>query len=157
LKKERKEESFLKKPWYKGGQYAMAEFIAEHLKYPVEARENKVQGKVRLKLSIDYLGSVIDARVQSGLGYGCDEEAKRVAALLKFEVTKTPRKLKVTFHRNINISFQLNENRKEARPHPIHQRNQQFVYNIVASKKSKENKEEHNAQSTTVYNIKLNF
>lgn len=43
--------------------------------YPREARRNEVEGVVRLKVTIDWTGKVIAARVVSGLGYGLDEAA----------------------------------------------------------------------------------
>ncbi len=158
MKKERREESFLRKPWYKGGGQAMSKFIAENLKYPEEARNNKVEGKVRLRLSIDYLGGVVEAKVQSGLGHGCDEEAVRVAKLLKFEVAKTPRKLKVVFHRVININFNLNKSKRIHNKPQVGPSSQpkQFVYNVVVSKKKDKPIEEKPKSNTFSYTLKIN-
>jgi protein TonB len=46
-------------------------------------------------------------KVISGLGHGCDEEAERLVRLFKFQVPKSPRKLKVKFTKNIKIHFKL--------------------------------------------------
>jgi protein TonB len=55
------------------------------LKYPEPARNKKIKGKVFVKISIDQEGRVIDAKVLKGIGYGCDEEALRLASLLRFK------------------------------------------------------------------------
>lgn len=66
--------------------------------------QNKVSGVVRLRYGINSKGAVTETQVIHSLGYGCDEEAERVVKLLKYEVPKH-RKMKVKFHRTINIRF----------------------------------------------------
>jgi protein TonB len=46
-------------------------------KYPDEARENDIEGTVRLQVAVSADGKVTDVRVLQGLGYGLDEEAVR--------------------------------------------------------------------------------
>ena len=106
MKKEAKDKHFIKKPIYEGGPKAMKKFIGENLRYPKEALENKIQGTVYVRYDIDRKGNVFDAKVIKGIGYGCDEEAMRLAKLLKFRVPKT-RGVRVTFHKNIQIHFRL--------------------------------------------------
>lgn len=57
-----------------------------------------------MKYSLDGDGKVIATKVIHSLGYGCDEEAIRVIKLLKYHVPKQ-RKIKVKFHKTINIRF----------------------------------------------------
>ncbi|TVR77540.1 MAG: energy transducer TonB [Saprospirales bacterium] len=104
--REAKDKHFLKKPIYEGGPQAMKQFVAKNLKYPKAALENKVEGVVVVRYSIDKTGKVIKTKVKTGLGYGCDEEAERVVRLLRFTVPKN-RKLKVVFHKTIHIRFSL--------------------------------------------------
>lgn len=106
MRKEKKNKHFLHKPIYPGGLQAIRAFISKHLKYPEKALKQRVEGSVTLKYDIDYKGNVIDAKVISGLGYGCDEEAMRVVKLLRFSVEKT-RGVRVIFHKNISIHFKL--------------------------------------------------
>ncbi len=82
----------------------MSGFISEQLKYPEEAQAAGIGGTVVVRLSIDHQGKVIKTEVLKGIGYGCDEEAQRVSAMLQFKVDK-PRLLKVTYFRSINIHF----------------------------------------------------
>ncbi len=104
---EKKDKHFIKKPIYKGGNTAFRKFIKENLKYPKEALKAKIEGTVLVRYEIDYKGKVTDAKVKKGIGYGCDEEAMRVIKLLKFEVPKNPRKLRVTFHKENKINFKI--------------------------------------------------
>ena len=105
MPKERKAKNFLPKPIYPGGPKAMNTFIAQELKYPDEARRNQIEGTVVLRLDINYKGTVTAAHVKSSLGYGCDEEAQRVALMLDFKVNGQFRRGKLLFHKNLNIHF----------------------------------------------------
>ena len=106
MKKHRKPESFIRQPNYAGGRKAMDEFIRMNLRYPQEAHDNKVEGIVSIEFDIDIFGTVIEARVKHGLGYGCDEEAIRLVKLLQFE-KKRYSGMRVVFHKTINIYFRL--------------------------------------------------
>ena len=149
MKKERKEDSFLKKPWYKDGSTAMSSFIGKNIKYPTDALTSKIEGKVRLRLSIDHSGQVIEAKVQAGIGYGCNEEAVRVSKLLKFEVAKTPRKLKVIFHRIININFKLPKQKTTKLLNKATGGPQKVLYNYVTSTNEKVEKQDKKKENTT--------
>jgi TonB family protein len=106
LKSHRKPESFIRQPKYPGGNKAMDEFIRSILQYPEEALKNKVSGTVSVDIDIDVNGNVTASKVKHGIGYGCDEEALRLANMLRFEKKKY-KGLYVLFHRNINIHFRL--------------------------------------------------
>ncbi len=158
MKKERKEDSFLKKPWYKGGNELMGKTISSLMKYPQDAIDNKIEGTVRIKIDIDHVGNVVEAKVQIGIGFGCDEEALRLVKLLKFEVAKTPRKLKVIFHKNLNINFKLKDIKKQASK-PVAQISPPtaFSYNVVPSKVVVDQKTVEVLKPKTItYTIKLN-
>jgi len=107
VQKERKDKHFIKKPIYPGGRDALQKFIGANLKYPKEAFEKKIEGTVSLKYTIDYKGKVIESHVIAGLGHGCDEEALRLANMLKFDVPKSSRKVRVHFHKDLHIHFRL--------------------------------------------------
>jgi TonB family protein len=68
-------------PEYRGGQKALAIFLASRLKYPAKAKQNKTQGKVYVTFIIEKNGSIGDFKIIRGLGNGCDEEAIRVLKL----------------------------------------------------------------------------
>lgn len=106
LKKGRKPESFIKKPTYKGGNKALTEFIMKNLRFPEQAIAQNIEGIVRLKIDIDRNGKVLKAHIISGIGYGCDEEAIRVAKLLRFEID-APKTGHIIYHKNLNIPFKI--------------------------------------------------
>jgi protein TonB len=54
------------------------------LKYPKEAWDNNIQGKVYVQCIIDTLGFPICAKVVKGLGYGCDQEALKLVLTSHF-------------------------------------------------------------------------
>ncbi len=63
-----------------GGYDAFYQRIASILKYPVQAKEAGVEGKVYIQFIIEKNGDLSEATVLKGIGHGCDEAA--VNALL---------------------------------------------------------------------------
>lgn len=106
MAKEKKDKHFIHRPEYVGGPKAMQLFVRQHLRYPADALAQQVHGIVVVGYDIDHQGNVVDTRVISGLGHGCDEEAMRVVRLLKFKVPKS-RGVHVVYHQKLNIGFHL--------------------------------------------------
>jgi TonB family protein len=104
MQHQKKDKHFIKQPIYAGGPKAMGAFISSHLQYPPEALQQGIEGTVNIRYAIDQKGDVAEAKVISGLGHGCDEEAQRVVRLLKFDVPKT-RGLRVLYHKTIHVHF----------------------------------------------------
>lgn len=147
MHKERKGKHFIKNPFYEGGLKAMRKFISQNKKYPKEALEEKIEGTVIIKYTINYKGKVIETKVVKSLGYGCDEEAQRVVKLLKFEAPKN-RGIKVKFFKNIQIHFRLpKENEK-----PLEQAQPQtgYSYTITPSKKKEKPAEKKKGGGYTI-------
>jgi len=137
MQKEKKDKHFLKKPIYPGGPDAMSAFISSSLVYPQAAIDQKISGMVQLELTISHQGEVLEAKVLHGLGYGCDEEAKRVARLLKFHVPKN-RGIKVRFFKKINIHFGIKETPNIPAPLPEKTSGQgNYVYEYIPAPVSK--------------------
>ncbi len=59
---------------------AFYEGIALTLKYPKEAREKGVQGKVLVQFIVNLDGTISEAKVLHGIGSGCDEAALKAVA-----------------------------------------------------------------------------
>lgn len=106
MKRERKDKDFIHKPSFPGGAQGMKTFVREHLRYPEAARVAGIGGVVTVRISIAQNGAVTDTKVISGLGHGCDEEAVRVARLMRFDVPPN-RGLRLIFHQTVNIHFIL--------------------------------------------------
>jgi len=143
MKREKKDKNFLDKPYYEGGTKAMRTFVDKHLKYPKEAAQHKTTGTVVIRYTIDHKGKVVETKVLSGIGHGCDEEAQRVVRLFKFQVGKY-RNMKVQFHKTIKIHFHGKKTTAPApqKPKPVVQGNRSLTYTVTKSKaKEKKNPE----------------
>ncbi len=106
MKKHRDKDSFVNKPEFPGGKTGLAKFIRKNLKYPKEALDNKIEGKVFLSFRVEFDGNIKDIKVINGLGYGCDEEACRVIGLMKFTEAKN-KGSKVSIKRKLAVHFKL--------------------------------------------------
>lgn len=60
---------------FKGGDEALYLYIGKNLRTPMKAKQNMVNGVVKVLFVIDSLGKVKNPKVTVGLGYGCDEAA----------------------------------------------------------------------------------
>ncbi len=109
MQKETKEKDFVRRPSYPGGPKAMQEFLRQNLQYPAEALQHGIEGTVVVRYGIDHKGNVTHAKVLTSVGYGCDEEAIRLAKMLKFDVPPV-KGLKVSFHNTLKVHFRLSEN-----------------------------------------------
>ena len=65
-------------PEFPGGEDALYKYLAENIRYPEQAKKEKVQGRVFVRFVVDKDGSVVKSEVLRGIGNGCDEEALRV-------------------------------------------------------------------------------
>ncbi len=161
MDKESRDNKFIRKPIYPGGDKAYKAFIASNLVYPEEAKKHKVTGQVRLKYGINFKGEVTEVKVLSSLGYGCDEEAIRIVKLLKFDVPKGPRKIRVLFHRTVRISFKFTVEKKPKKPakKPVSKPNASqspaVTYSYVAVKSTKPKPAHPQKENTYQYTIKI--
>jgi protein TonB len=65
-------------PEFVGGMDAWAKFLGKNLRYPVQARDEGIQGRVTVSFVVEKNGELSNVKVLKGIGYGCDEEAIRV-------------------------------------------------------------------------------
>ncbi|MEQ1588699.1 MAG: TonB family protein, partial [Cyclobacteriaceae bacterium] len=65
----------------KNGMEELWGHFAKTIKYPVEARQKGIEGRVFVEFVVNKDGSISDVVVLKGIGGGCDEEAARVVAL----------------------------------------------------------------------------
>jgi TonB family protein len=59
--------------------------IYKKLVYPQEAKENKIEGIVKIRAFIEKSGEVSSAQVVEGIGYGCDENARLSVYYTRFK------------------------------------------------------------------------
>ena len=65
-------------PVFPGGELKLREYLTKNVKYPEDARQAGIKGRVFVNFVIDPNGSVSNVKVLRGIGGGCDEEAMRV-------------------------------------------------------------------------------
>lgn len=70
-------------PLFRGGEYAMLKFIGENTRYPEEAKENNVQGKVIIKFLVSSQGELLDPKVMYMADKTLAIESLRVIKLMK--------------------------------------------------------------------------
>ena len=69
-------------PEFPGGSEALSNFWRENLRYPQEAMERKIEGKVYVAFRVELDGDITNAFVLRDIGGGCGDEALRVANLM---------------------------------------------------------------------------
>ena len=95
-------------PEFPGGVEAMIHYVGDNVKYPEEAKDKEIQGRVFISFVIEKDGSVNEVKVMRGIGGGCDEEAVRVIkAMPKWKPGKQEGK-PVRVNYMMPINFKLN-------------------------------------------------
>lgn len=94
-------------PGYPGGEDSRIAFLQQNIKYPEEAKELGIQGKVFVTFVVEVDGSITDVRVLRGIGGGCDEEAIRVVKSMPKWIPGKQRGVPVRVQFNLPIKFTL--------------------------------------------------
>jgi len=94
-------------PSFPGGQQAFSKYLAKNIKYPADAKNNKVEGRSVITFIVEKDGSLSDLKVLRALGSGTDEEAIRVLkASPKWKPgTQNGRKVRVQYSLPVNFSL----------------------------------------------------
>ena len=95
-------------PVFAGGDQEIINFIANNTKYPEEAKEKNITGKVIVRFVVEKDGSVAGAEIMKSVDPLLDAEALRVVASLpKFEKPAKKDGKTVSVYYMIPISFAL--------------------------------------------------
>lgn len=158
----KKDHSPIKSAYFEGGMKAMDAFVRANLVYPTQALAQKIEGTVHLFLDIDQKGNVVKVKIIVGVGYGCDEEAVRLAKLLKFHVEKI-RNMHVVHHQKLQIHFKLPQHQDTLNIEPstpiitIEEEPIHFAYTFVPNATAKpakvQTKKQHPAKVTYTYTV----
>jgi TonB family protein len=69
------------RPQYPGGNYAIENYINNHIRYPRQDMHNNIQGRTNVSFIVNENGRITDAHIVGRkLGYGLDEEAVRIVS-----------------------------------------------------------------------------
>ena len=92
---------------FPGGEEARIAYLQKNIKYPALARENGIEGTVYLTFVVGPDGAIRDVKMLRGIGFGCDEEAIRVAKNMpSFKPAKQNGRA-VNYQFNMPIKFTL--------------------------------------------------
>ena len=69
-------------PQFPGGEDSLYNFIYSNLRYPQEAIDNGIEGRVFITFVIEKDGSITNIKILRDIGYGCGEEAVRVLKMM---------------------------------------------------------------------------
>ncbi len=94
-------------PEPEGGMNAWSKFLNKNLRFPPEAQEENISGKVWLSFIIEKDGHLSNIVVDRGAGHGFDEEALRVLKLAKAWKPGKQNGQAVRVKYSIPINFQL--------------------------------------------------
>ena len=96
-------------PEYPGGPEALYQFIAENMRYPQEAKERGITGRVFVTFVVEKDGSVGNIKVLRDIGGGCGEEAVRVVGMMPKWKPGKQRGKPVRTQYNLPVVFNLSE------------------------------------------------
>lgn len=102
-----------KMPEYPGGKEAMYAFLGQNTKYPQDAKEKGIQGKVYVTFVIEKDGSVSHVKVLRGVSESLDKEAMRVIKTMPNWKPGTQRGKAVRVQYNFPIKFTLDGDDKK--------------------------------------------
>ena len=94
-------------PSFPGGQGALLEYLNSHVKYPVVAQENGVQGRVVVSFVVERDGSITDVRVVRSVDPSLDREAQRVVSSMPRWTPGKQNGSAVRVKYNVPVSFRL--------------------------------------------------
>ena len=99
-------------PEFPGGHEALMQYLASNIRYPKEAREKDIEGKVVVKFVVCKDGTLCNEEVVRSIGGGCDEEVIRVVkAMPEWKPGKQNGKA-VKVYYTLPVTFRFNKGDK---------------------------------------------
>ena len=94
-------------PWFPGGEQELMNFLMKNMKYPKEATDKGIEGRVIVQFVVDKDGSVVEPKVVKSVSPELDQEALRVIKMMpKWQPGKQNGEVvRVKYH--IPVSFRL--------------------------------------------------
>ena len=95
-----------------GGIRAYNKYLEDNLRYPGQALEKKIKGRVTIQFTVTTHGNLTDFNVVKGLGYGCDDEVIRLVKEGPKWVPTTQDDIPVESEVKVRIKFDPEKARK---------------------------------------------
>lgn len=94
-------------PEFPGGQAALFEFLMKNVKYPADAKDKKIEGRVLVKFVVDTDGSITDIGLLKKTYPSLDTEAIRVIKAMPKWIPGRQNGKVVKVHYSVPITFRL--------------------------------------------------
>ncbi len=94
-------------PEFEDGMAKLMEFVSKNIRYPENAKRNKIEGMVVVSFVVEPDGNVGEVTILKGLGYGTEEEALRVIKRLPRWKPGVQNGIKVPVRMTIPIRLEL--------------------------------------------------
>ncbi|MDO1451620.1 TonB family protein [Rhodocytophaga aerolata] len=98
-------------PQYEGGMDAFYRYVSNEIKYPLQARQMGVEGRVDVEFVVERDGSLSNVKAIQGIDAGCDREAVRVVQKASSFKPGTQRGRPVRVRMVMPILFKLNKDK----------------------------------------------
>lgn len=106
-KHEKVYESVEQMPEYQGGQQELTNFLVKSIRYPLEAHQNGIQGKVFVEFVVGKDGAVKDVKIAKSVDPALDAEAVRVVSNMPKWIPGKEKGKQVAVQYTIPINFAL--------------------------------------------------
>ncbi len=94
-------------PQFPGGMDALYKWLAEHIEYPQQAKENGIEGKVYVTFVVEKDGSITKPLLLRDIGGGCGQEVVRVVKMMPRWIPGMHHGEAVRVQFNIPVKFTL--------------------------------------------------
>jgi len=101
-----------KMPEFPGGEKALMSYISQNVRYPIDAQEEGIEGKVVVRFLINKFGKVEKAEIVRGLYPSVDAEGLKVVNSLPDWIPGEHKGEKVSVYYTLPISFKLDNGKK---------------------------------------------
>ena len=96
-------------PSFPGGTDSLYAFLARNIKYPADANEKGIEGRVYVSFIVETDGTFSNVKILRDIGGGCGKEAVRVIKLMPKWIPGTQRGRPVRTQFNLPIVFELDK------------------------------------------------
>jgi protein TonB len=101
------------KPEFPGGQAGLFKYLSKEIRYPMDAREQGIEGSVHVAFVVDRDGSIADVQIMRGVFPSIDAEVVRVVSRMPAWTPGTQQGKPVKVRYAMPIKFALPDGRRK--------------------------------------------
>ncbi|MDE6720862.1 MAG: energy transducer TonB [Bacteroidaceae bacterium] len=94
-------------PMFPGGEAALLKYLQKNLKYPAQAQDNGIQGRVMVQFVVNKDGSVVEPKIIRSVDPSLDKEAMRVVSAMPKWTPGKQRGKTVRVRYTLPVTFRL--------------------------------------------------